>query len=163
MKKVIVKAATLSLLLLLLFSLSACSAEQDEVMANENKEEKSMHTNTSKDIKVVVNDREFTATLKDSKAAGEFYDMLPLSIEMTEMNGNEKYYVLPQALSDEDEAVGTIANGDIMLYAGDYLVLFYEDFKTPYSYTRIGKIDDPVGLKEAVGNGNVTVDFTVAD
>ena len=44
-----------------------------------------------------------------------------------------------------------------MLYGSDCLVIFYENFDTPYSYTRIGKIDNVDNLKDVLGNGNVNV------
>ena len=56
-----------------------------------------------------------------------------------------------------DEAA--IFAGDLMLWGNSCLVLFYETFSSPYSYTRIGKIDKPSGLSAAVGDRNITVTF----
>lgn len=46
-----------------------------------------------------------------------------------------------------------------MLYGPSCVVLFYESFATPYSYTRIGKAENAEGLAQALGSGDVRVRF----
>ena len=80
---------------------------------------------------------------------------------MSELNGNEKLYRLPTSLPAQPSRPASIQNGDLMLYGENTVVLFYKSFATTYSYTRIGRIDDPAGLARAVGDGSVTVTFAV--
>jgi hypothetical protein len=51
--------------------------------------------------------------------------------------------------------------GDLMLYGSNTLVLFYRSFQTTYSYTVIGRIDEPAGLEVALGTGVVDVVFAL--
>ena len=134
-------------------STSSCNKEDDTI----NTENKSTMTNGK--IKITVNLKTFTATLLDNDSAKAFKELLPMTIHMTELNGNEKYYDLPNRLPTNSSNPGSIKNGDLMLYGSKTLVLFYKSFSTPYSYTRIGSIDDPAGLEEALGTGNVSVTF----
>ena len=110
-------------------------------------------------ITITVNETRFPATLLDIPAARELMESLPLTLDMRELNGNEKYYYLDTSLAAESERVGSIQAGDLMLYGSDCLVLFYDSFSTPYSYTRLGAVDDPGGLAEALGRGNIEVTF----
>jgi hypothetical protein len=108
-------------------------------------------------IKLTVNNQTFTATLLDNNSAKAFKEMLPLTIKMTELNGNEKYCDLKKSLPTNPTNPETITNGDIMLYGSETFVLFYDTFATSYRYTKLGQIDNATGLKSALGSGNVTV------
>ena len=108
-------------------------------------------------ITIKVADKVFTATLEDNATATALKAMLPLRVNMTELNGNEKYFRFSNNLPINASNPGKINSGDLMLWGSNTLVLFYETFSTPYSYTRLGKIDDSTGLATALGSVNVTV------
>lgn len=110
-------------------------------------------------ITVTINGRTYAASLEDNAAARAFLDLLPLELEMTELNGNEKYADLPQSLPTATFRPGTIRTGDLLLWGSSTVVLFYETFSSSYSYTRLGRLDDPSGLAGVVGSGNVRVTF----
>lgn len=111
-------------------------------------------------LEVKIAGKTFVADLVESDTAAALLARLPLTVTMTELNGNEKYYYLDAVLPTHTEKVGTIQAGDILLWGDDCLVLFYKSFSTPYSYTRIGRIADPDGLAEAAGTGSVSVTFS---
>lgn len=118
---------------------------------------------TMTDIKVTVNGSVFdTKIYNDSPCAQQLLSKFPLTVTMSELNGNEKYYRFSESFPSNPENVESINTGDIMLYQSDYFVLFYETHNTSYTYTRIGYIADTTGLKEAVGTGNPTVTFEIS-
>lgn len=108
-------------------------------------------------IRIQVADRSFTATLQDGPASQAFLKLLPVRIDMHELNGNEKYGDLPKGLPVKAIVPDGIETGDIMLFGTKTLVLFYRSFQTTYGYTRIGKVDDPRRLEAALGEGDVEV------
>lgn len=111
-------------------------------------------------IKIIAGGKTFSATLCDSKAAQAFAALLPLTVDMSELNGNEKYFYLQSSLPTASVRPSDIHEGDLMLFGDNCLVLFYKSFSTSYSYTPLGCIDDPAGLSDALGNGSATVTFT---
>ena len=85
-----------------------------------------------------------------------------MTVNMKELNGNEKYYDLPAPLPESAERIGELHAGDLMLFGSDCLVLFYESFSTSYEYTPLGFLEDPAGLGEALGSGSAEVSFQVS-
>lgn len=114
----------------------------------------------SSKMKITIGNASFTATLYDNAAANAFKALLPLSIDMEELNANEKYFYLPNKLPVDAAIGGNIQAGDLMLYGNNCLVMFYENFNTSYSYTKLGKLDSIDGLVAALGRDNVIVEFS---
>ena len=130
------------------------TSEQPEVMTAEQQEGKKVDG-----MQIVIGDQRFSVTLECSDTVTALTEMLPLTLDMSELNDNEKYYYLDTALPSSPEKVGHISEGDIMLYGDNCLVVFYESFDTSYSYTKIGHISDTSGLADALGKDDVTVTF----
>jgi len=134
---------------------SCASCSKDTVTSETNS-----NTNpTGSKMKIKIGNSTFTATLYDNAAATAFRSLLPLTVNMIELNGNEKYVDLPRSLPANAFNPGSIQNGDLMLYGSSTLVLFYKTFSTSYNYTRLGRIDDVTGLVAALGTGDVSVTF----
>jgi hypothetical protein len=110
-------------------------------------------------ILVRIGENVFAATLADNATATAFKKLLPLSLTMTELNGNEKFARLPGTVPAQASRPASIHTGDLMLYGSNTLVLFYKSFSTTYSYAKIGKVDDSTGLEAALGSENVVVTF----
>lgn len=118
-------------------------------------EEKAMaHT-----INLTIGGQEFSVRLENNPTSQAFKEEFPLTLTMKELNGNEKYGQLTKRLPSNDEKPGQIHAGDLMLYGSDCVVLFYKDFPTSYSYTRLGHMEHPENLKDLVGEGDIAVTF----
>lgn len=109
---------------------------------------------------MTVGEQRFAITLADNEAARAFAAHFPLTLEMDDLNDNEKHVRLPKAMPTNASRPGTIRNGDLMLYGTQTLVLFYLTFDSAYSYTRLGRVDDPAGLAQALGARSARVTFS---
>ena len=110
-------------------------------------------------ITIRVGAKAFVATLADNATAAAFRKLLPLAVTMTDLNGNEKYARLSVSLPVRPATPPGIRTGDLMMHGASTVVVFYKSFSTAYSYTNIGRIEDPDGLEAALGSGSVEVTF----
>ena len=82
----------------------------------------------------------------------------PVTIAMSDYSGFEKVGPLGTSLPASNQQTTTQA-GDIVLYQGNQIVIFYGS--NSWSYTRLGHIGDLTGWEEALGGGDVTVTFSL--
>ncbi|MDZ5633685.1 cyclophilin-like fold protein [Janthinobacterium sp. GMG1] len=108
---------------------------------------------------MVVGERRFVITLSDNVTGHAFAEMLPLTLDMAELNGNEKHADLQKALPANASRMEMISNGDLLLYGSKTLVVFYKAFTSPYSYSNVGRVANPLGLAHALGEHGVRVQF----
>lgn len=106
-------------------------------------------------IVITVNHQEFSAVIEHPQLIPYFQTQLPMAMMMTELNGNEKYVQLEHPFTLASERFAEIQPGDLMIYNNTYFVVFYEPVRNHYTYTKIGSLENPAGLKQALGNGDV--------
>ena len=109
---------------------------------------------------MTIGERRFAIILVENAAARAFAAQLPLTLDMDDLNGNEKHARLPKALPASASRPGAIRHGDLMLYGSSTLVVFYLGFDSSYAYTRLGRVDDPADLAQALGRSDVRVVFS---
>lgn len=117
--------------------------------------------NAVMNVKVQVGDTIFSATLEENAAVSALVEMMrksPVVLQMSDYSGLEKVGPLGTSLPADNSQTTTHA-GDIVLYNGNQIVIFYGS--NSWSYTRLGHIDDLTGWEEALGNGDVTVTFSL--
>ncbi len=112
---------------------------------------------------VEVNGTRFTAALEDNESVDALVEMMqenPVTIQMSDYAGFEKVGSLGTSLPASNRQTTTQA-GDIVLYQGNQIVIFYGS--NSWSYTRLGKVEDLTGWETALGDGDVTVTFALAE
>ncbi len=84
----------------------------------------------------------------------------PLTIQMSMYGGFEQVGSIGKGLPRNDVQTTTQA-GDIVLYSGDQIVVFYGS--NSWAYTRLGHVSDKSAsqMKDLLGNGNVTIEISM--
>ena len=139
--------------------LMGCAAASSQAAASSSETESV--EDTAMKMKIEVNGSLFTATLADNAAVDALVDWVeegPVTLELSDYAGFEKVGPLGRSLPASDSQTTTHA-GDIVLYQGDQIVLFYGS--NSWSYTRLGRIDDLTGWEDALGGGDVTVTLSL--
>lgn len=135
--------------------------ETTQVQQTMSGEQDNSEEDTEMKMNVQVGGAAFSATLENNEAVSELVAMMqesPVVIEMSDYSGFEKVGPLGRNLTASNSQTTTHA-GDIVLYNGNQIVIFYGS--NSWSYTRLGHIDDLTGWEDALGSGDVTVTFSL--
>ncbi len=139
----------------LLFTLTACTNDKSESKTKE----KTIENNK---IFIQINDKTLTAHLVDNKATKDLKEIISkkgLTINFHNNGGFEQVGSIGQSLPTNDTQISA-TSGDILLYNGNQIVMFYGD--NSWSYTRIGKIKaSQQELAELFGDKDMTATFTL--
>ena len=156
-------------MLLAVFSLSACIPGETTVSSDglktadeSHQSQETLDGQAESALKIAVGDHELLAAFEDNSSAEEFRELLekgPITIEMEDYGGFEKVGPLGTSLSRNDTHI-TTQPGDVILYQGNQITIYYGT--NSWSFTRLARIDDPADLQEKLGEGTVSVTFSLA-
>jgi len=110
-------------------------------------------------MNIKIDNKIFKIVLEDNKTVKTLTQKLPITLEMSDLNNNEKYCYLNFTLPTDSKSVKSIKKGDVMLFGNSCLVIFYKSFTTSYSYTKIGHIENPADIETISDKKSIEVSF----
>ena len=155
------------LIFVLIFTLSACGTQPASDVAADDPEETSVVTEEQTgageeemmDLTMTIGGTEVSVEWENNEAVNALQDLVsegPLTVKMSMYGGFEQVGSLGAGLPRNDVQT-TTEPGDIVLYSGNQIVVFYGS--NSWAYTRLGHITDKneQELTELLGNGNVEI------
>ena len=111
----------------------------------------------SNTLTLKIGDTEVPVTWEGNASVNAIRKIAPLTVSMSMYGGFEQVGTLGQNITRNDVQMTTQA-GDIVLYAGNQLVIFYGT--NTWSYTKLGHVNlSQSEMTELLGNGNMTVEI----
>lgn len=98
---------------------------------------------------------------ENNSSAEAFIELLrkdDLTVNMNDYGDFEKVGSIGTTLPRNDERITTVP-GDVILYQGNQITIYYDT--NTWSFTRLGKVQNVEKLKSILGDGNVTVRFSL--
>lgn len=161
------KSYILSTFVLIFLAFTSCygcassSAQADSGAESETKSEEEMKSNTQNTIlKMSIGGTEVQVDWEENESVAALKNLAaqknPLEIQMSMYGGFEQVGRIGKSLPHADNETTTSA-GDIVLYSGNQLVVFYGS--NSWSYTRLGKITDKNAseMRDLLSNGDVVI------
>lgn len=119
----------------------------------------------SGDLQMTIDGTPVSVAWEDNDAVQSLKELCrnqPLTIYMSMYGGFEQVGSIGTSLPQNDVQTTTSA-GDIVLYSGNQMVVFYGS--NSWAYTRLGHITDKTAdeMTELLGNGNVTITLSMTE
>lgn len=163
---------TLLILPIFLFAacLSSCNSTRpttnetgSSTNENQESENESNEDENEMNLKLEIKDYEFDVTLEENDASHELVEMArneQITINFEDYGGFEKVGPLGRSLTTDNTSI-TTKPGDIVLYQGNQIVMFYGS--NTWSYTMLGHVNDLTYWEEALGDDDVVATFTLLE
>ena len=154
------KKYLLACLCLFLILLSGCSNNKEKEKRETDPTETVEIDNDEEGfaMKLTISNTEVPVTWEDNDSVRAIMDMVseqPLNIQMSMYGGFEQVGELGQSIVRDDKQTVT-GSGDIVLYSGNSIVIFYGS--NSWAYTRLGHIDLSEGqIRDLLGNEDVRI------
>ncbi len=136
---------------------------EDVMVDDQMNEQKAESEETEAVLQLMIGETAVEVAWEDNTSVAALMEMAresPLTIQMSMYGGFEQVGAIGTSLPKDDVQTTTEA-GDIVLYSGDQIVVFYGS--NSWAYTRLGKITDQTAsdLKGLLSNGDVTITIFV--
>ena len=106
-------------------------------------------------MKLTIGETEVPVTWEDNASVDALRELLPLTIQMSMYGGFEQVGPIGQRIVRDDKQT-TTNSGDIVLYSGNQIVVFYGS--NSWAYTRLGHVDlSQQEMRDLLGHGDVTI------
>ena len=114
-------------------------------------------------MKLIIGETEVPVNWEENESVTELMKLTeenPLIINMSMYGGFEQVGSIGQSLPRDDKQT-TTSSGDIVLYSGNQMVVFYGS--NSWSYTRLGHISDKntEDMTDLLSNGDVTITISI--
>ena len=114
-------------------------------------------------MKLYFNDIEIPVTWENNQTVQELIEEVgkgDVVVQMSMYSDNEQVGSLEKSYTKDDEQI-TTHSGDIVLYSGNKIVVFYGS--NSWAYTRLGKMNIPKDdVTELLSNGDITLKIAIA-
>jgi hypothetical protein len=106
-------------------------------------------------MRLLIGETEVPVTWEENASVEALKELRPVTIQMSMYGGFEQVGSIGKSIVRDDKQTKT-NYGDIVLYSGDQIVIFYGS--NSWSYTRLGHIDlTQQEMQDLLGGGDVSI------